>query len=61
MNRKPALTPIEISDELAQKCDADNQFERFDRVFRQVVATPKKTIDKEAARLKRRKARAKKS
>jgi len=47
--------PEGITDELKAKCDADNQFERFDRVLRQVVSVPKAAIDKEEAKFKRRK------
>jgi hypothetical protein len=32
-------------------------FERFDRLFRKVIAVPKATIDKEEAKWKRRKQR----
>jgi hypothetical protein len=57
MNRKPSLTPVEITEELVQKCDADNQFDRFDVLFRRVVSVPKAIIDKEELRQKRKKAK----
>jgi hypothetical protein len=50
-----------ITEELKAKCDADNQFGRFDRVFRQVVSVPKAAIDKEDAKQKRLKAKKKKN
>jgi hypothetical protein len=50
-----------ITEELKSKCDADNQFGRFDRVFRQVVSVPKAAIDKEDAKQKRLKAKKKKA
>ena len=50
-----AKEPEEITEELKAKCDADNQFERFDRLFRQVISVPKQVIDKEEALAKRRK------
>lgn len=52
--------PEGITDELKAKCNADNQFDRFDRVFRQVVSVPKTAIDREDARQKRLKAKKKK-
>lgn len=45
--------------EIEIKCDAPNQFERFDRLFRAVVSVPKAAVDKEEAKWKRRKKRAK--
>jgi hypothetical protein len=51
--------PEGITDELKAKCNAENQFERFDRVFRQVLSVPKAAIDKEAAKVKRLKAKKK--
>ncbi len=36
-------------------------FQNFDRLFRTVISVPKAAIEKEAAKLKRRKKRAKKS
>jgi hypothetical protein len=53
--------PGEITEELKAKCDADNQFDRFDRVFRQVVSVPKAAIDREDVKQKRLKAKKKKA
>jgi hypothetical protein len=54
--------PIVISDELAAKCDGPDQFERFDRMFRTVIAVPKAEIDKREAKWKQaRKKRTKKA
>lgn len=58
MNREPD-TATGITKELQAKCDADNQFERFDNLFRQVVSVPKYAIDKEAAKQKKAKGRRK--
>jgi hypothetical protein len=44
-----------ITEELKAKCNAPNQFDRFDNLFRQVVSVPKTVADKEEAKLKRRK------
>ena len=49
-----------ITKELEAKCDAPNQFERFDALFRKVASVPKAAIDREEAKLKRRKARTRK-
>ena len=48
-----------VTDDLKAKCDADNQFARFDTLFRQVVSVPKTAIDREEAIQKRRKAKKK--
>lgn len=45
--------PITIPPEIAAKCDAPGQFDRFDRLFRSVLAVPKKTIDKRERAWKR--------
>jgi len=51
---KSANAPaIKISDELAAKCDGPNQFDRFDALFRAVIAVPKKTIEKRERAWKR--------
>jgi hypothetical protein len=47
--------PEGITEELIAKCDAENQFDRFDRIFRQVVSVPKAAIDQEEKKFKRRK------
>lgn len=41
MPEKPIPAPTE---ELKAKCDADNQFGNFDRVFRTVMAVPKAEV-----------------
>ena len=46
--------PIAIPPEIAANCDGPDQFERFDRLFRAVIVTPKKTIDKAEKKWKRR-------
>ena len=48
-----------VDAEISDKCNADDQFERFDNLFRQVISVPKAAIDKEEAKLKRKKNRAK--
>ncbi len=49
-----------ITDKLKAKCDADNQFERFDSLFRKVISVPKADVLKAEAKEKRWKARKKK-
>jgi len=49
---KPIPKPTE---ELKAKCNADDQFDRFDRVFRAVISVPKAAMLKEEAKQKRRK------
>jgi hypothetical protein len=51
---------INIPDNLAARCDGPGQFERFDKLFRAVIAVPKAAINKEEAKEKRRKKRDKK-
>jgi hypothetical protein len=55
-------TPISIPEDIAAKCDAPDQFNRFDRMFRAVVAVPKATLEKRERAWKRKqeKKRAKK-
>jgi hypothetical protein len=52
MKHRPISEP---ADELRKKCDADNQFDRFDRLFRTVISVPKSAMLKEEAKQKRRK------
>lgn len=52
MKNRPIPEP---SKELKAKCDADNQFERFDRLFCSVISVPKRDVLKEEAKQKRRK------
>jgi hypothetical protein len=40
--------------ELVAKCNADDQFDRFDCVFRAVISVPKTAIVKEEEKQKRR-------
>ena len=49
-----------ITDKLKAKCDADNQFERFDKLLRNALSVSKDEVLKAEAREKRRKARKKK-
>jgi hypothetical protein len=44
---------IAIPADIAAKCDGPGQFERFDSLFRAVIAVPKKTIDKRERAWKR--------
>ena len=48
---------LTITKELEEKCDAPNQFDRFDAVFRKVVSVTKAAIDREERKIKRRKAK----
>lgn len=50
--------PIQISPELAARCDGSDQAERMDKAFRAVLSTPHSAVMKDTA--KRRKARSKK-
>jgi hypothetical protein len=52
MKTRPIRKPTE---ELKAKCNADDQFNRFDRVFRAVIAVPKFAMLKQEAKHKRRK------
>jgi len=45
--------------ELLEKCDAENQFENFDKALRTIIAVPKSEIVKAEARSKLAKARRK--
>ena len=45
--------PIQIPPNIAAKCDGPNQFEKFDRLFRSVIAVPKAKIDKAEQKWKR--------
>jgi hypothetical protein len=48
----------ETISELAARCEGPNQFENFDRAFRQMLTVPKSSVLKDDAKWKR--ARAKK-
>jgi len=52
MKARPIPKPTK---ELEAKCDADNQFDRFDSFFRSVISVPKTAVLKEGAKQKRRK------
>jgi hypothetical protein len=42
----------EPKQELIEKCNADNQFDRFDRLFRNVLSVPKDKILKAESKAK---------
>jgi hypothetical protein len=52
---KPAASPksLDIPEGIAARCDGADQFEKFDNLFRTVIATPKVEIDKQEAKWKR--------
>lgn len=54
MKESPIPSP---SDELKVKCDADNQFDNFQRVFRSVMSVPKAEVLKREKKEKHRNAR----
>ena len=45
------------TEELKAKCDADNQFSNFDRLFRRVMSVPKSEVLKREEKEKHRNAR----
>lgn len=45
--------PIKISDELAARCDGNDQAERMDKAFRAVLSTPHSAVIKDTAKRKR--------
>jgi len=45
--------PINIPEDIAARCDGPDQFEKFDNLFRTVIATPRAEIDKNEAKWKR--------
>lgn len=49
---KPIPEPTE---ELKAKCDAANQFDNLDRMFRSVVSVPKADVEKHEAKVKAKK------
>jgi hypothetical protein len=49
-----------ITDKLKAQCNAENQFDRFDNLFRKVISVPKADVLRAEAKEKRRKARRKK-
>jgi len=50
---KPMQQPIAISSETIAKCNAPDQFQNFDRMFRSVIAVPKAVVEKAEAKWKR--------
>jgi uncharacterized protein YdeI (YjbR/CyaY-like superfamily) len=50
---KQSAKPICIPDDVAARCDNPDQFEKFDKLFRAVIAVPRSDILKEKARWKR--------
>ena len=50
---KSSEPAIAIPPEIAAKCEGPDQFGKFDRLFRAVIATPKADIDKADAKWKR--------
>lgn len=54
MKEKPIPKPTE---ELKARCNADNQFSNFERVFRKVMSVPKAEVLKREAKEKHRNAR----
>ncbi len=53
--------PMVIPPDIAAKCNGPNQFERFDALFRTVIAVPKADIDKAEAKRKAERARKKRA
>ena len=51
--------PLQIPPEIAAKCDAPNQSERFDHMVRTLMAVPKAEIDRREAKWKRKQERKK--
>ena len=45
--------PIQIPPDIAAKCNGPDQFEKFDQLFRKVIAVPHSAIVKEEAKWKR--------
>jgi len=52
MKPRPIPKPTE---ELMAKCNAEDQFENLDRVFRAVISVPKSAVLKQEAKNRRRK------
>ncbi len=50
---------INITEELKEKCNASDQFERFDHLFRAIISVPKSSIGNEEAKWKLAKAKKK--
>jgi hypothetical protein len=58
MKTDPA-TPLSISipEDIAAKCDGPDQFQKFDKLFRSVIAVPKAALDKAESKWKRNQAK----
>jgi hypothetical protein len=50
---KPPIKSIQISPELAVRCDGNDQAERMDKAFRAVLNTPHTAVLKDTAKRKR--------
>jgi hypothetical protein len=50
---KQESKPIQISPELAARCDGNDQAERMDKAFRAVLSTPHSAVIKDTAKRKR--------
>ena len=48
--------PIQITPELAARCDGTDQAERMDKLFRAVIAVPHSAVVKDTAKRKRKRA-----
>lgn len=59
MKQSPSSKPIQIPEDIAARCDGPDQFEKFDSLFRTVIAAPKAEIDKREAKWKQTQAKKK--
>jgi nicotinamidase-related amidase len=50
---KPSVKPIQISPELAARCDGNDQAKRMDKAVRAVLSTPHSVVTKDTAKRKR--------
>ena len=57
----PTARPVNISPEVAAKCSGPDQFERFDNLFRNLIAVPKSAIVEREDEWKRAKAKLRKA
>jgi hypothetical protein len=57
MKAAPSNRPVKIPAEIAAKCDGPDQFEKFDRLFRGVIAVPKAALEKEEKKWKQKQKR----
>jgi len=56
---KGSGSTLAIPEDILAKCDAPEQAQSFDRLFRSVMSVPKATIDKAEAKWKRKQAKKK--